>query len=443
MAIIKVGIPFMSKRRARRQPKMPTPEGPSPTSTQVHPSTPPAPSIRDVFVSRQPIYDQQLEAFAYSLLFHSNDVKPENGMEPYHTTSQMLSNLFMEIGLEAVVGQKRALFRLTRGFILLDYTRVFPADRVVLEISPHTPIDADLLDAVRSLSSQGYAIALPDVFTHEHLRPLLEVAGLVKIDLHACDRATIQDRVAQLRPHQVRLLAVQVDSHDDVAFCQDLGFDYVQGFFFCQPDVLKKRGIPTNRMTVLQLLAKLLHPDTDFTELEAIISRDVSLSYRLLRLINSSFFGLSSKITSIRQALLLLGIRQITTWVSLMALAGIDDKPHELTITAMVRAKMCELLAEATEHDGKDTFFLVGLLSVLDALMDSPLETILNALPLADDVTQALLHHQGTLGLALGSVLAYERGYWDAVNDLGLDRGTITDAYLHAIAWTAERHEVV
>jgi EAL and modified HD-GYP domain-containing signal transduction protein len=403
-----------------------------------NPQTAAAHNLRHVFVSRQPIYDRQLAVFAYTVLFHTNKINQDSPMQGYMTTPQMLANTFMDIGLETIVGQKRALFPLTRSFILLDYTSVFPANRVILEVAPNTPVDMDLCEAVRNLAEQGYSVALPDVFAHGHLRPLLEVADMIKIDVHAYARAQLPTMVAHLRPYGVKLFAEHVETLEDFAFCRTLGFDYVQGYFFCQPDVVKGKRTPTNRLAITRLLAKLLDPKTEFHELEALVRCDVSLSYKLLRLINSSFFGLPRTIRSIRQALLLLGIRRLTTWISLMLLSGVDDKPHELTVTAMVRAKMCELLAQAMAQDGEDTFFLVGLFSVLDAFTDCPMSEVLKALPLTDDVNRALLSHQGVLGATLHSVLAYERGDWDAINCLGLDRGVITDAYLQAIAWSTQ-----
>jgi EAL and modified HD-GYP domain-containing signal transduction protein len=234
------------------------------------------------------------------------------------------------------------------------------------------------------------------------------------------------------------LLARRVDTPEDFALCRTLGIEYVQGYFFCQPDVVKGYRVATNRLPLMQLLAELTHPQAEFDAIEAVIRCDVSLSYKLLRLINSSFFGLSRTITSIRQALLLLGMKQVTTWASLMLLAGVEDKPHELAVTAMVRARMCDLLAQAMRQKNTDTFFLVGLLSVLDAVMDRPMQDILSALPLAEEVNRALLHHEGLCGAALHAVLAYERGNWAPVKELNLDGSVITEAYLQALTWTAD-----
>jgi EAL and modified HD-GYP domain-containing signal transduction protein len=359
-------------------------------------------------------------------------------MNGNQATSQVILNTFMEIGLDTIVGEKRAFINLTRDFFLQEYSAVFPAKRVVLEVLEDIPVDAALLAAVRRLSGQGYTIALDDFVYHERLRPLVELADIVKVDVLAMDRKTLCEHSVLLRQHNVRLLAEKVETREVFKFCKALGFDYFQGYFFCKPEVIKGQRVPANRLATLQLLARLRDPDVEFRELETLMSRDVALSYKLLRLVNSAFYSLPRKVDSLRQALSLLGTKFLTTWVSLLILAGFDDKPLELMVTAMVRAKMCELLAQALGRSDTDTFFTVGLFSALDALMDSSMEEILKSLPLSDDLAAALLRHEGRLGSALACVLAYERGNWPAVVCPGLDNAAITGAYLHAITWAAK-----
>jgi EAL and modified HD-GYP domain-containing signal transduction protein len=394
--------------------------------------------MHDVFVGRQPIYNRRLDVIAYELLFRSSESNQAGFLDGDQATSQVVLNTFMEIGLETIVGQKPAFINLTRDFILQDYSQVFPADRVVMEVLEDVAVDDQLIEAVRGLSAQGYTIALDDFIYHESLHTLVEIADIIKVDILALDRAALQEHVTILGHYDVKLLAEKVETQDDFKYCKDLGFDFFQGYFFCKPEVIKGRRIPANRLVILQLLVKLQDPETDFGELELIVSRDVSLSYKLLRIINSAFYSLPRQIDSLRQALLMLGTRFITSWVSLIILSGIDDKPHELMITAMTRAKMCELLATALGHRNQESFFIVGLFSALDALMDSPMEEVLESVPLSDEIRAALLEYEGILGTSLHCVLAYERGNWHEVHCPGLDHGAITDAYLGAIAWTAK-----
>ena len=398
------------------------------------------PPIYEVFVGRQPIYTQQLDVFAYELLFRSGELQHAGVTDGNQATAQVLVNTFLELGLETLVGSKRAFVNLTRDFLLQDYSLVFPADRVVLEVLEDVEVDDDVLAALRHLSAQGYIIALDDFFYQEHLRPLVELADIIKIDVLASGRTTVAEHVKLLRHYDVQLLAEKVETQEDFTYYKTLGFDYFQGYFFCRPDVVKGQRSPTNRLVILELLAKLQSPETTFHELEELISRDVSLSYKVLRAANTAIYTRARKVESIHQALQLVGLTAMTNIVSLFLLAKIDDKPHELLITAMVRAKMCEQLAKRMQQSNSATSFTVGLLSVLDAFMDRPMPDILPSLPLADEIVGALLAQEGRLGATLRCVLAYERGDWETVENLGCPRDLLVKTYLEALRWATAMH---
>jgi EAL and modified HD-GYP domain-containing signal transduction protein len=192
----------------------------------------------DVFVGRQPIFDRHLDVVAYELLFRSGCTNWADIADGEYATSQVIHNVFMEIGLESLVGSKRAFINLTRDFILHHDTAMFPTDRVVLEILEDIVVDAELIAAVRALSHQGYTIALDDFVFHEHLRPLVEVADIIKVDVLALDRPALWQNVASLAQYDVELLAEKVETRDDLACCWELGFDYFQGYFLCEPDIV-------------------------------------------------------------------------------------------------------------------------------------------------------------------------------------------------------------
>jgi EAL and modified HD-GYP domain-containing signal transduction protein len=396
------------------------------------------PSTYDVFVGRQPIYTPQLDVFAYELLSRSGDVQHACITDGNQATACLLVNTFLELGLNTLVGSKPAFVNFTRDLLVEHFPLILPADRVVLEVLEDVDVDADLIKALASLSAQGYTIALDDFIYQPHLQPLVELASIIKIDVLAFDRPTLEQHVALLRHYEVHLLAEKVETQDDFLYCKSLGFDYFQGYFLCRPDILKGQRSPTHRMLILELLAKIQHPDTTFHELDAVISRDVSLIYKVLRVANTAFYAPYRKVESIQQALRLVGLRFLTNMVSLFLLANIDDKPHELLVTAMVRAKMCEYLAQRLRQGNSATAFTVGLLSVLDAFMDRPMPELLTALPLADDIVQALLTHSGVLGALLQGVLAYERGDWAGLDHLGYPCSVLVEAYLQALAWATE-----
>ena len=391
----------------------------------------------EAFVGRQPIYNRQLKVVGYELLFRAYETDHAEFVDGDRATSQVMLDTFMEIGLERLAGDGLAFINLTRSFIAGKYPLPLPQDRAVLEVTESITVDKELIDAVRVLSKRGYQIALDDVVNPDDVVPLLDIADIVKVDLIDVERDRLEQYVEILRQHDLKLLAEKVETPDDFDLCNSLGFDYFQGYFLCKPNVVRGHRVPVTRLAILLLLAKLQAPDIEFRELEEIVRQDISLSYKLLRLINSAFYAIPKKIESIRQALTLLGIKQVQAWMSLLFLLRIDDKPHELIVTAMVRAKMCELLALASKEHNAETYFMVGLFSVLDALLDLPLDEVLTSLPLSDEIGSALLRHEGRLGAVLRCVLAYEKGAWEDVRCHGLGPGVIRDVYLESLDWAA------
>ena len=391
--------------------------------------------MSECFVGRQPIYNRKLEVVAYELLFRDSEANHADIVDGDQATSRLVYDTFLEIGLDAIVHDKTAFINFTRDFVLRDFTAIFPADRVVVEILEDVVVDTELLEAVRTLSEQGYTIALDDCVCHPDMMPLVALADVIKLDVLALDADTLQRTVGTLRQYNVQLLAEKIETRATFAHCCELGFDYFQGYFLSKPDVITGQRSPSSRIALLLLLAKVQDPATEFRDLEEIVTQDVSLSYKLLRVINAATYGLSKKVESIHQALLLLGTRFISRWISIILLANIAEKPHDLMATSLMRAKMCELLGEAMKQQEKDVFFTVGLFSVLDALLDTPLPDVLASLPLAEELNRALLDYEGILGETLYCVLAYEHGNWQEVGCGELSQRTITAAYLQAIAW--------
>lgn len=403
-----------------------------------------APQVYQSFVGRQPIYNRELDVIAYELLFRNSEENIGQFVDGDQATSQVLLNACLDIGLDTLVGSRRAFVNVTRDFLLQDHALALPPERVGLEfVGDLLDIDPALFNKIRELSVQGYTISLDSYIYDEELNPLLEFVDWIKLDVSVVDHATLQEQVALLSEYDVALVAGRVETLEEFAYCRDLGFEYFQGFFLHKPDVVQGERSPTSRLTLLPLMAKLQDPDLDFDDLETLVSRDATLSYKLLRLINSAVYARGSKVESIRQALMRLGITFITNWVNLIAMSGFDDQPSDLMNTAMVRARMCELLAQDEARSEQAAFFTVGLFSVLDVLMNRSMQDLLEDLPLADGLVAALLHHEGKLGAALSCVLAYERGDWDAVVYFELDHTAIRDAYLGAIAWASEMEATI
>lgn len=394
--------------------------------------------MSDIFIGRQPIYDRKLDVYGYELLFRTAHTNRADITDGDKATSDVIVNAFMEIGLDNIVSKRLAFINLTRSFCVDERAISLPRDRVVLELLENIEVDEELLQAVKRLSGQGYTIALDDFVYHESLKPLVQLAHIVKIDIMALSRDEIRSHVRELRNHPLRLLAEKVETREDLDFCMELGFDYFQGYFFAQPKVIRGRRLPNNRLAILHLLSRLQNPDISPKELENLIAQDVAFSYRILRYVNSAAFSLPRKIESVHQAVVILGLQTIKSWTILMAMSQVDDKPAELVVTAMVRGKMAELMAKAQGSANPESFFTVGLFSALDALMDNTMEEILTQLPLADHIADALLSHQGIHGETLRCVLAYERGEWDQIEYKALTMEQISDCYLSAVRWANE-----
>ena len=394
--------------------------------------------MSEIFIGRQPIYDRKLGVYAYELLFRAADMNTATITDGDKATSDVIINTFLEIGLDNIVGDRLAFINLTRSFFVNEHSISLPKDRVALELLEDIEADDEVVAGVKRLSDQGYTIALDDFIYHESLKPLVQLADIIKIDIMALDRDEVRDHVQALREHPPLLLAEKVETQEEFDYCMELGFDYFQGYFFAQPKVIRGQRLPNNRLAILKLLSQLQDPDISPQQLEDLIAQDVAFSYRILRYVNSASFAMPRTIESIQQAVVFLGLQSIKSWTTLLAMSQVDNKPAELVITALVRAKMAEELAKAQKADRPDSFFTVGLFSALDALMDNTMEEILTQLPLADHISDALLHRKGLHGEVLSSVLAYERGQWDRIPATRLKRSRIRDCYLTAVQWAAD-----
>jgi EAL and modified HD-GYP domain-containing signal transduction protein len=299
-------------------------------------------------------------------------------------------------------------------------------------------VDPQVLAELERLGGLGYTIVLDGFVVRDDSLPLLEVADYVKLDARVFSREELAAQVAELEPYDVELIAAGIEDHATFELCKEVGFDYFQGDFFCRPRTVAGHGIPANRLAQMRMMAVLQDPDCELDDLEQAISGDLGLSVRLLRWINSAYFLLPRKVGSVREALLLLGVRNVRSWALLMTLAGIEDQPGELIRTAMTRAKMCELVAQALDRPDADAHFTVGLFSVVDAFMDTSMPDVLNELPLPAEVSDALLGRCGHLGEVLDWVLAYERGDFECLTPSPRADAMLRDAYVVALRFADE-----
>ena len=351
-------------------------------------------------------------------------------------TSQVILNTLVEIGIDTIAGTRATFVNFPRNFISGRYPIPFEQHQLVIEVLENIEIDDSVIADLKRLSDEGYRIALDDFIFTDELASLVELADIVKVDLRAQDAVQLTEQVEKLKRFDVTLLAEKVETMEEFEICRELGFELFQGYFFSKPQVIKGKRIAHNKLAVMQILTALQNPDTDVKDLLPMICQDVSLSYKLLKYMNSAAMGLRRQIDSIQQALVLLGMNRFRKMVTLIALSSIEGKPPELMKLALVRAMMCEVLAQQLGRDDGQSFFTAGLLSTLDALMDNPLPEVLKELPLSDDLHGALLDKEGAMGAALHCTLSYEQGNWEQATCATLAPSQIRDAYFEATAWT-------
>jgi len=400
--------------------------------------------MQKAFVGRQPIYREGVDVFAYELFSRNNVLNQAVQAKDDASSAEALLQEFVDVGLEKVVGPHPAFVNVTRDFVLSDYTEAVPKNGVVLQVDGNADNDDAMLGALGRLSNAGYSIALKNFTYSDERRAWAELADTVKLNVRALDRDTLSKQTEALRPFKVKLLAEEVETYEDYQQCKDLGFDYFEGYFFCKPRSSDSLRLPHNRLSTLHLLSKLQNPDISLDELERAVGQDVALSYRILRYLNSPMNALPRQVDSIRHAIVLVGTGLIRQWASVIWLESIEDKPRELMIMSMVRAQMCQQLGACLGARNVDQYFTVGLLSLLDALLDRPMSAILQDLPLIQPVKDALLTQTGLMGEALNCIEAYEHCDWDRTVLSNLDEKKIREAYLSSVAWSrAVIHELV
>jgi EAL and modified HD-GYP domain-containing signal transduction protein len=384
-----------------------------PTASHAAPAAP----AREVLVARQPVLDAEMNLLGFELLVDG---------------AAVVADALSEIGLEQLTGGHAAWLPLGRE-LLLDVGPVpVRSDRVVLQVHVAEGEEDALVEAVRQLADRGACVALDRVTYRPALEPLLDLAWGVKIDISAHGADALRAQVGALAGRDLVLIATSVDTTEDLALCRSLGFHAFQGAFLAEPEIVPGRAVPTQGLDALGSLADL-EASIEFEDLERAIVRDVGLSHKLLRYANSALFSRSQRVGSVREALMLLGARPVRRWVTALVLAGMPDQPHALLVTALVRARMCELLTDDAAR--ADRAFTVGMFSTINRLLGLPMREALETLPLADDVVAALLRGEGAEGRCLRTVLAWELGDFGAAEALPGGPDRVARAYRDAVAW--------
>jgi c-di-GMP-related signal transduction protein len=393
------------------------------------------------FVARQPILTCDQKVFGYELLFRQ-------GVENYFESSdsEAASRSVLEsstlMGFEMLCDGRRAFINCTRELLLSDYITLLPPAQTVVEVLETVPADELVVKACRRLKDAGYLIALDDFTVNDPRKDLIELADIIKVDLRLATPEQNATLVKRYRALRRRMLAEKVETIEEFTSAKKAGFLYFQGYFFRRPEMLATSKISTARMSYLRMLQAASRSELDLEEVESVIKTEVSLCYRLLRYLNSTVFALSNEIHSVRHALSLLGEREVRRWVRLVAtLAAGQNKPSDLVLSALVRARFCELLSPKIQMGDSD-LFLMGLLSLMDVILEIPMPVALENIPLHQDCKEVLLGKPSRLRPFYQLMLHLEAGEWQAADELAKElrfaQGEVAEAFWQAMHWAKE-----
>lgn len=398
---------------------------------------------KDFLIGRQQIFDRDLRVFAYELLFRDINGNTVETFGPTAASNQVIVDSLLEYGLDQIVGAQLAFINLTRENLLSQTPFLLPKERVVIEVLEDVHVDEALIQALQNLVKQGYRIALDDFVFDERWLPLIEMAHIIKLDIQRITPAASEWLLQRLKTLPIRFLAEKVETQEQYLEYRALGCEYFQGFFFSRPNMVRGKRLHTSQHAVLQLLAKINRPNISIPELARTISMDVGLSYKLLRYINSAFYALPRQIDSLKFAITYMGIREIQRWASLISLASFPDQPREFVKIALIRAKMCESLAASLNVPNSEQFFLVGLMSTIDQLLETSLDDAVASLPLSGEVKDALVSRSGLAGEALNCTINYECWKLNMVHFENLELPEIGKIHLESIAWANRIFQVL
>lgn len=393
------------------------------------------------YVARQPILGLDEKVFGYELLFR-------DGVEDYfrnpdaEAASRGTLDTSLLMGIDVLCDGRRAFINCTRDTLLKDYITLLSPQQAAVEVLESVPVDDLVMAACHRLKEAGYVIALDDFAVGDPREPLTAVADIIKVDVRT---TSVEDCAALVKRYTLkrcRMLAEKVETQEEFHTAKKAGFSYFQGYFFRRPELMQAREIPANRVNYLRLLQALSRPELEPRELEDAIKGEASLCYRLLRYLNSAAFGFRTEIRSIRHALAILGEREVRRWLRLVAtLSAGQDKPSDLVLSALVRARFCELLASKVKH-GESDLFLVGLLSMMDAILELPMGVVLEGISVDSDTKTVLLGQPSLLSPVYQLMLAQETGDWPGVSNanaqLHLPESLIAECHWKAMQWARE-----
>ena len=395
-----------------------------------------------LYVARQPILDAAGAVFGYELLYRDMaGAEPETRDDL--ASARVLTDAVVNLGLDTLTGGKPAFLTLSRP-LLLRLPALLPATSAVFELPREIAVTDEIFGACQELHAAGYTLGLDDFDADSDAAALLPFVKFVKVNAARNSPATLATVAKALSTSGIRLIADHVATQEAFTSLKGTGYHLFQGQYFSQPTMCGGAAVPGRHLAYLQLLSALNKPDLTLSEIEDLVKHDVSLSYRVLRCVNSAAFGMRREVQSIRQALLMMGLAPIRSWASVWCVAGLNTGGvSELVTTVLIRGRCCELLAERSRNvENSSEMFLVGLCSMLDVMLGRPMNDIIGDLPLSEGARSALLGESNAQRSLLDAAVTYEQAEWETatgeIEKLGLAGGDLAEAYTSSLRWARD-----
>lgn len=393
------------------------------------------------YLARQPIFDAKRQLHGYELLFRDGESNAFPNINADEATSKLITEHHLFTGVEKITGGHKAFINFSADTLIHHFPTSIDPNSMVIEVLETVPISTELLAACRELHRMGYQLALDDHDFDPKWDIFLPYVSIIKVDVRQFNILQISKYIHRVKHHNITLLAEKVETQDEFEKLRTLGFALFQGYFFARPEMLKHKKLASSKLNLMLLIAESSQRELNFEKLSGICERDVGLSYKLLRFVNSASYGRGQSIGSLKHAMIYLGEAELKKFVALLALANLSESgPNELLNMSMTRARFCDRLAAANgDPDNPPAAFLTGLFSLVDAMLEQPLPELLEELPLLDDIKAALLHQHGQLGIYLQFARAFEAGDWQQQEMLSQQLqhqvGNLSELYLDSVFW--------
>ena len=369
----------------------------------------------DIFIARQPVFTKQKTIFGYELLFRSGLENAFPGIDGDTATSNVLSNTFFSFDLKQILNGKPGLVNFTEKLILQKIPLLFPQQHIIVEVLEDIKPDDDIIAALTEIKEKGFNIALDDFIYHKKFEPMMQLCRIIKFDLVETPLESLKDIVKNIQNnYDITLLAEKVETYEEFELAKKMGFTLFQGYFFAQPEILSKKEIASNQISVLQLVNETGKKEIDYKKIENIMKKDVSISFKLLKFINSAYFSRPTPVNTIKDAITFLGVNELRRFINIVAISNLNKgKPNELLRASVVRARMCEQFGTILKTPfTTDELFTLGLFSCMDAMLDKKMDDILETIMLSDNIKNALLGKAKVFQKILRIIQMVEQGDW-------------------------------